>query len=585
MKKYFLSCIAYLLFFIFVANSAPVPNWHLVAGGDPVAQPIETDFGFAMLLDGRTMAAVSSSGVLMWLASIPGGRVSPFLGVGQEGFTITVSGGKNLSLFNPSGLCLWTVEAPKEIISPPLQGLDGRIFVQCAEEISCFGINGTKKWTTTAGASAGFPLLQLEDGSILHIQNKTIAGCSTALRISPFGTILEEITFTGKVSYATDSPNGVILFFTDGSLGCCSAGKDEAFSRWVIPSSTLCTSTSTKILVNETTNMGVVVAASAGKSQVVFFDSSKGEIIDRQTVSIDGNNITFMTMDHDAVVLCDKSTAGSYSAKNGTLWEAPIPSEKRWSYLLYIDSGYLLVFEKNTWVTSAYRMTQKIGTKKITSQKNINNSYQLFMNKTAEKYNLNKAAIDLFGTAISEPMLKTMKTQLPEGNYGEQEALWLTSVALETTQIANRMMKNKDYFSSGTSQVENNLAYYQQVLLLTSDFESAALNRTIGSIIKQEKDVSILIAALNAAADIAYDPNNVLLSSIEYILKKQAILSNSRVSEAMCDAIYEICRFMGKPALFSKGREILSHMLNQSIDTRAKAYAALTMEKIIALQM
>lgn len=585
MKKRFLTFFAVFLLTSFVANSAPIPNWHLVAGGDPIAQPVETDFGFVMLLDGRTMAAVSSSGVLMWLASIPGGRVSPFLGIGKEGFSFTVSGGKKLSLFNPSGLCLWTVEAPKEIISAPLQGLDGRIFVQCSQEISCFGINGTKKWTITAGETAGFPLLQLEDGSILHIQSKTIGGCSTALRISPFGAIIEEITFTGKVMYATDSPNGVLLFFTDGSLGCCSAEQEEAFSRWVIPSSTLGVSNSAKILVNKNSNLGVLIASTSGKSELIFFDSNLGEIIDRQTVPIDEKNITFMTMDQDDIVLCDKTTIGSYSPKNGTLWESPIPSEKRWSYLLYIDNGYLLVFEKNTWVTSAYRMTQKIGNKKVTGKKNKNNSYQTFMNKTAEKYNLNKSAIAIFGRAISQPMLENMQTQLLVGDYGEQEALWLTSVALESNQIANRMMKNTDSFSTESSLVENNLAYYQQVLLLVANFESAALNQTIGTIIKQEKDVSMLITALKAAEKIAYDPNNILLESIEFILKKQSLISNSRVSQAMCDAIYKICKFMGKPALFSKGREILSHMLNQSIDTRAKAYAALTMEKIIALQM
>ena len=152
------------------------PTWRLVVGGAPVGNPLVTEYGFAVPLEGRTMAAVSESGKLMWFAGLPGARISPHSSTGTGDFLITVSGGNSVSLINPSGLTLWSAKAPAEIISPPIQGRDGRIYVQCPREVACFGINGVLKWTTPAGEAGGIPLMELEDGSILHIQKKTLQG-------------------------------------------------------------------------------------------------------------------------------------------------------------------------------------------------------------------------------------------------------------------------------------------------------------------------------------------------------------------------------------------------------------------------
>ena len=137
-----------------------------------MGNPIITEYGFSVPLEGRTMAAVSESGKLMWFAGLPGTRISPHSSPGTGDFLITISGGNSVSLINPSGLTLWSSKAPAEVISTPIQGRDGRIYVQCPQEVACFGINGVLKWSTPAGESNGIPLIELEDGSILHIQKK-----------------------------------------------------------------------------------------------------------------------------------------------------------------------------------------------------------------------------------------------------------------------------------------------------------------------------------------------------------------------------------------------------------------------------
>lgn len=582
MKKFQIILICILFCTKFYANT---PNWQMVSGGDPIAPPAKNEYGLTILLDGRTMGAVTAKGHFQWLSTVPGGNPSPFLGKGDGGFIYTVSGNNKLSVFNPSGLCLWTKETPAEIISAPIQGKDGRIFVQCNQQITCFGINGKIKWNIQAQPSAGFPLLQLDDGSILHIQQKTISEHSTAIRISPFGEILEEIIFTGKIVQAKEIDCGILLIFTDGSFGCCSTSDLKAITKWTIPSSLLKLSASSVLVTKKNTSYAAILSPDITNTKITFIDIANGNILSQHTAPINTSLITFSVLENDSVILCDKKTATACSIKEGTIWEYEIPSKKQWSYVSYLDDGYLVVLEKNSWIISAYRVTQKIGstksTKKSTPQKNI---YKEFTDKAAQKDGISQQSSSIFGRIISPAMLKEIEQKLPQGNFSEKEAVWISALNLETKQIETRFMSQSNEHITGSSIITNSLSYYQNVLFLIGNMESSIFNRSLSTIISNETDNSILIAALQAAANIGYDPENILLDSIQKLSYK-SIAHNQRIAQHLCDAVYEICRYMGKPALFTKGRQILSHLLNNTSDARTKAIASITMEKIIALQM
>ncbi len=577
-----LCLFSFPLFCIFPAT----PSWQLVAGGDSVATPVITDYGFATLLDGRTMAAISSNGSLLWLSSVPGGKPLPFIGKGEGGFLITVGGKNKVSLFNPSGLCLWTREASSQVISAPIQGDDGRIFVQCNDKIDCFGTNGTLKWTIETSAAANIPLLQLEDGSILHIQSKTIGGCSTALRVSPFGKILEEITFTGKIANAKQTDFGVLIIFTDGSIGCCSSTEDGAVSKWVVTSDVLNISSSSSLVVEKGNSLAVVLSPSGSGTSVIFLNMDNGEIVSRQNSPIDSTNLTFSALDADSVMLCDTKKAAGCSVHESSLWQFEIPSSKKWSYVLCLKNGYLVVLEKNSWVISAYRVTQKVGEqRKLKNSIAKKNIYKPFIDMAAKKAGLNNQTSTLFGKVVSDDMILQMEQHLLAGNYADHEDTWVAALSLECMQITNRFMNQSSTQTLNFSQVDEDMVHYQKVLHLIGYLGSSIHNRTLASIIQKETDISLLIAALQTSSQVAYDPDNIILDSLEHLTRRQNIVSNQRVAQELCNAIYEICRFMGKPALFTKGRQLLSYLLNNSTDSKTKIYASLAMEKIIALQM
>ena len=57
------------------------------------------------------------------------------------------------------------------------------------------------------------------------------------------------------------------------------------------------------------------------------------------------------------------------------------------------------------------------------------------------------------------------------------------------------------------------------------------------------------------------------------------------LQKEFCNTLYQICRFMGKPVLLNKGKDILVYLLTGTSNEEIKKFTRETMEKIIALQM
>lgn len=585
MKKIF--CLVFIFLFVsfFYAEESEAlqPNWQLVVGGAPIAPPIITDFGFAVPLDGRTMAAVSETGQLMWFATLPGYKTSPHYTMGTGDFLIAVSGGNKLSLINPSGLTLWSSTAPAEILSTPLQGRDGRIYLQCTNQLACFGIGGTLKWTLPVENISTLPLTELEDGSVLCLLNTIVDGCSTAVRVSPFGEILEEITFTSVVAGVKQSKFGTILIFTDGSLGICSSTDNMAVTRWSIPAlvSPSVSSVPPQIYLDTLHTLCAVVTASSSQSLVTVVDLDKGEKKFNVSAAINLNDLQFGTIDLTNIVLCDSQKALGLSLDDGVeVWNSDLPGKLTWDYLLYTPKGYIITLEKKSWLISAYRVTQTIGSQQYRAYKSEKTNYPVYIELATKKANIPQNDSEVFMNLIPPDLEKTIYRSIYEGNYGTSEAQWQALVTRENT----RCLSNSKSVSQNP-MASYDITYKESIIKLMGAFESSCFNRNLAQILQQETDISLLRTALRASAKIAYDPNLELLSSIELLLGKTSLLSNYTITTAICNAVYEICRFMGKPALFSRGRYILSYLLNQKLDSKTKDYAVYTLQKLISLEM
>ena len=98
-------------------------SWTSVISGKALCAPKKTSYGFAVLTDGKMISACTDKGTKLWEKGIPG-RPEPYLTVFSSDFLLTVSDKKSLSLINPSGLTLWTVQVPFAITEEPFIGRD-----------------------------------------------------------------------------------------------------------------------------------------------------------------------------------------------------------------------------------------------------------------------------------------------------------------------------------------------------------------------------------------------------------------------------------------------------------------------------
>ena len=120
-------------------NETGQNTWQAVLGGEAVSAPKRTSYGFVAVSEGRILTACTGSGTVIWrrrLQDMP----SKWFSVTDQNFVYAVSSaGKKLSLYSPDGILLWQTVPKESIVSDPLQGRDGRVFVAGKNSVSCYG--------------------------------------------------------------------------------------------------------------------------------------------------------------------------------------------------------------------------------------------------------------------------------------------------------------------------------------------------------------------------------------------------------------------------------------------------------------
>ena len=142
-------------------------SWLLTLGGNVIAPPVKTSYGYAFLTSGKMLSGISSDGNLLWENGLTYSP-SPFLVRGVHDTLCTVISKSKIVFLNPTGMIFSSCDAGFEIIHKPLFAHDGRLFVSGSENAACIGQNGIIKWTArTERLSAVLEPALLNDGSVL----------------------------------------------------------------------------------------------------------------------------------------------------------------------------------------------------------------------------------------------------------------------------------------------------------------------------------------------------------------------------------------------------------------------------------
>ena len=552
-------------------------SWFNVLSGSPSSAALNTNYGFLIVEDSKFLSSYSRSGQRLWQTNTKA-KIKD-ISISETEFIAVTNQNNQLQLINPSGLVLWRKSLGFTSLSAPFFGFDGRTFVRGINQLSCFGINGIQKWTIKTDNQNSLEPKLLNDGSIILFLEKTYDGKTCALRISPFGNVLEEIVFQGKVVNAFTCDSGIILVFSSGEIGMASIKADSSketgliYSKW-INKNVKCTEFSSCRKLSSTKY------AIFTPGYLVVINTDKGQIEKYFNIpEITDNNYLFFESIDDKFVIAQNSSCTVYNLSGKKIKHIQMPSKSgkyKWEFSFFMNSGYLTFLSKD-WTINSFKIISTSKEKESPTfsyyqSKKLISGYKSYITNLDYKPEKRTFGAESFNA-------------LKSGNYGLKE--------IDISNIVNTVI-NSYYESKTTSSmnrdtfelisVQYNLADMENILNLIPLLQSHYFQQKIAYLLSVEDDKTMILKLLNTVKECGYDPGGEILSQIELLVKRtnpkdQAIL------QSCADAVYEICRFMGRPALLSKGKEILGGLFYPQYDESTKKAARSAMQKLAELNM
>lgn len=551
------------------------PSWQAVIGGVAVSPCVETSYGVALLSDGRLLSACTGSGTVIWQRSIRG-KPSPYITAFGD-FLYVVTDSSKINLVNPSGMTLWTANTQFPIVAPPVVGRDGRVFVQGKNKIACYGLDGKRKWKKETPELGALPLCLLNDDSFLAFLKSPKGNQSVARRYSVFGKQLEDITFTGMVSSAESSGSGVLVSLKNGSIGLVTSPDDGsvAGSKWVAGSGN--TSGAFKICCSRNSGNAVFFFQNGARTEAVIVEIDSGEILNRFPVG----SIAPADFKLARATPAGYFISGSYGAcefsEDGTIFfAAALPPSANWNALFYTDKNFIILAMKD-WTMKGFLMNQSPAAKKTKSTKNGRISYI----SKAEFYS---TSMELGIRPLTNEKMAEISKKFETGDYGEKEQEYLELLKTEAENYI-QSCSTKAFFNSDTPNFfAENAVYTQNLLYLMSKTGTREFSVFYAKLLTGDIDTSQLVSIISFAGKNGYDEDGMVLAAIENLLMNKIKAGEITLLKTMCDTTFEICRYMGRPALNKRGKNILTHMLFPGYDKMVQDYARKTLEKMITLE-
>ena len=551
-----------------------VPGWVAVLGGNPICAPARTSSGYAVPSDGRTLSLVSAGGAVIWEKSFRS-RLQPFISVGISDMIYTVTKDSGVHMVNPGGVLVWSHKAPFTVTEPPLCGSDGRIFLRGSDAMECVGLNGVSKWTLSLAAQdTGTGAQFFPDGSILCVEKKLSDGKTRAVRVSPFGDVLEEITFASRIAYVRSCAAGIILSFDDGSMGLCTVKDGAALSLWALGRGALGSSSAPRIL--DVTDGACFMLAG---TQVKKIDLLTGEILQSAVSPLDFQTIAYSGLTAQGLAVGDKKGAVCLSPDSlETVWECTFPPQKKWSHMLCTDAGFVVLCTAS-WSMEAYRVKQVPGKTGVSYRGIMTGAYRQFYAEPGA------ASSNLTGPAIMEAGAEEYLALLKKGGIAGREARLLPMLDAELSALQEDWAWNSPGPGQERPFFRQNPDYGETIVSLAAASGTLLYQKNIAGLLRLITDRSFLLCVIKAAKESPYDADCTMLSALEGIIRRGQFSKDIVILEAVCDAVYEICRFNGSARVAQKSQQILSYMLFPQYGYQVQKHARSTLDKIIELKL
>ncbi len=551
------------------------PDKRTVLGGSVLTSPIRTESGHLACIEGKIIYSFDMEGKPAWYHGIS--SKPELLSTGRGGMIYAVSRKTQLSMINPSGTEIWKKNVGFNIIESPFAGRDGRVIVRGENEIACYGLRGVRRWKIDIpGQDASMPLVELNDGRIIVFLAKTVEGKTTITTLSPFGERMEDITFAGLVKSASQCTQGVLLSFADGSIGLCAVQNGKTVSKWIKFSSDTKLSSGAKIIpdIFETNKSAFV---SFSQSKIILVNNLNGEVEKEISTGVNAENLLYSEITAQGLVLADRNRAECYDKELNPVWKASYSGVSNWEHLFITDTGFI-VFCGKDWVISSYCIKQTFGlSAPYYRERKLSQYYSLYSGTAS-------VSSPQLGRAIGSETEKKMLNDWKNGDFDTREQNYMSVLNNEMTAMNSAFSVNAINLVEDSSLFfTNNVEYCQTVLNLVAKSQLCTFTSYMASFMKNPKAAALTYYLVKDAQELGFDPDGEMLNALEYVVRHAKPGKEDYILMAVCDATYEICKFMGKPAFFKKGNEILSYMFYPQYSLKVRMYAKKTLDKLIKL--
>ncbi len=550
-------------------------SWQNVLPGIVITEPALTSYGFCLITDARLLTAFSNEGVQLWEKPVARSRNLILSSLPGDFISLIDNNSKTIKILNPSGGEIWSKKLDYTVTNPPFAGRDGRFFLKGENILECYGMNGVCKFSLETENQKKMSPQELPDGSLILFVSE-LAGKTRGLRISPFGEILEEILFAGEITNSFTCDDGVLLTFTDGSSGLFTVNNGLSQNKWTVQKK----SSAPYFSVSQDGTDYLFLEFLADGLQVNQLDKRNGQITTSMKIQgINTSKIKKISYNKNGLFISDNKSACLYNTNGNELWSANLPyskSRELWNYLLYTSSNYL-VFCFNDWSINAYHIAQNKD--KTIQEKTFSKSYNEYIKP--DSYNFSIVYTHSFDAEmISQERLEKLQT----GFYGQKEEDWASEILSVCLLYAQNLSQNEFGTRTEVSVFEEDSRGFANILEGLLSLGNIDAQNCAASILSKTPNKSFQKIILNGIAKNGYDPDQRLLDSLEVyaskINNKETLMINS-----ICDAVYSICLFMGRPAYNTKGKDIIKKFLYPNYNSKTRQYARDTLKKIMELEL
>ena len=563
-------------------------SWTTVLTGTPVSAPVSTSYGFCVATDAKSVSAFSQEGTLIWEKTIKKSKNISITCLYDDFLLISDFQNQTITLLNPTGLQIWSLSVENSFWQV-LSGKDGRFFIIQKDNINCYGINGIQKWNIKTEHSVKQSLLPktLPDGSFVVFLEE-VDGKTQGIRLSPYGTKIEEITFAGNISKTFSGEYGIFLLFNDNTTGLFSLENGYAKNKWAVKTDLSMQTFYLETDLSEQTDFLLQFQKNQNKTLVINFISQiNGKIQKKfETKLINPEKIDLIEIQNQNILVSDNLSTIVFSPQGKLIYNAQNPQNKKILYKLFTDSNYLIFFYDD-WSIDSYHLFSKqnlTNQSSVSSKKQFSSNYNIDSIPYASFVDIKDNQFDVqFSQKFSDEITNPQRIEkLLTGDYSDSEQHWLSQIISIVNQY--KKVQNQSNFGTRTEPTifQNDAKGFESILTQLLLFSNKETQNLAADILNSETNKSFIMAILFGICKNGYDPDQKLLQALEK-LSQRVTSKDTTIINLICDSVYSICVFQGRPAYNSKGKQILKNFMYPQYSSTNRDYARNTLKRILEL--